>query len=164
MDDRKTRGGKNNGGESERANLLVIRYAFLEIRRASARPNEYRSTKTTRKPISAYVPWLAENRDTTIVKHDLWQKIRNSRRLDGSDDRAKDGLRATSRYPRYLEREKKKRKKKDGAEEKKRLEEAGHEKRRKRRKARRREKRNKRGESHGGGPEASRSASFTREI
>lgn len=112
MDDRRTRGGKNNGGESERAYLLVIRYAFLEIRRASARPNEYRSTKTARKPISAYVPWLAENRDTTIVKHDLWQKIRNSRRLDGSDDRAKDGLRATSRYPRYLEREKKKRKKK----------------------------------------------------
>lgn len=29
---------KNNGDESERANLLIIRYAFLEIRRASARP------------------------------------------------------------------------------------------------------------------------------
>lgn len=123
--------------------------------------NEYRSTKTTRKPISAYVPRLAENRHTTIVKHDLRQKIRNSRRLDRSDNRAKDGLRAASRYPRYLERKKKK---KDGAEEKKRVEEAGHEKRRKRRKARRREKREKRGESHGGGPEASRSASFTREI
>lgn len=101
---------------------------------------------------------MAENRDETIVKHDLWLKIRNS--IDPTTARKTVSVQPAA----ILDTSNVKKKKKDGAEGKKKVEEAGHEKRREKRKPRRREKRKKRGESHGGGPEASRSASFTREI
>lgn len=105
---------KNNAGESERANLLIIRYAFLEIRTTSVRAaNEYRSTKTARKPISAYVLWSATRRSLNTI---FGKKFET--RVDSIDPTT--ARKTVSVQPAAIpDTSNVKKKKKDGAEEKK---------------------------------------------